>query len=206
MNYANILFVPLYLDLDLAELLGEIPDVSKPTHVSPSYSPFWTYEQLLDNPDPWKPGNVWRQDLDIFQIKLKKLVEHLPFTSLNNVRFTIQNSIVSPHLDVNLRDCPAKKFIYYRNIEPCGYRFILKGSKAALKIHTQDRIIKVDMPCVPGGYLINSTSCYHSVEVDEQRLTLYCRGDLDIQKHNTLIKQSILKYPDKIVYQEKISL
>lgn len=201
MKYKNLLFVPLALEFDVKEFLGEIPDVTDPTHISPTYSPFWTYEQLLNNPDPWGPGNMWRDDLSPFQNKLKSLVKLLPFTEYHNIRFSVQNETVKPHVDVSFKECPLPKFLYYQNIEPCGYRFLLKGNSSALKIHINNRVIKTELPPAPSAYIINASKCYHSVDNDNNRVTLYCRGDVDVDAHTKLIEKSLLKYSSQAIFQ-----
>jgi hypothetical protein len=196
MKYKDLLFTPI----DFA-----VPDINfgdiNITHSKPSYSPYWNFEQLLDHPDPYKGRNSWRTDLDFARFQLKDMVLQLPLTDLYNVRLTIQTSIVKPHVDINQQDTPEDCYTEYVESEPCGYRFVLKGSTTSLKMHNNGKILTAQLPSVPGLYLLNSTAGVHSLDGDIGRITLYVRGRINKEKHFTLIESSLEKYEKYAIWK-----
>ena len=189
MNYSNLIFTPV--DFDVPDIdFGEIDF----THFQPNHSPFWNYEQLLEDPHLYDGANVWRTDLDSTRLKLKELVLQLPLTELYNVRLSIQTSEVRPHVDLALRDMPEEYLQEYKDSEPCGYRFVFRGSKESLKVIENNKAETAYLPTIPGLYLINSTSGVHYLDGDLGRIILYVRGKVDIDRHKKLIQQSLNKF------------
>lgn len=198
MKYTNLLFTPVLFNVQEIP----IPEIAV-TNEQPWYSPYWNFEQLLDNPKPYHGPNEWRHDLDDYRVFLKNLVLQLPLTELFNVRFTVQTTEVKVHVDVNSRDTPADEFKRYQFSEPCGYRFVLKGSTDALKIVKGIDTVTARIPSVPCLYLINSTTGLHSVSDDPGRITLYIRGHVDSLKHQSLIERSLEAYSEYAIWTDQ---
>lgn len=196
MKFSNLLFTPI----DLAVPKLEIKKINF-THLRPKPSPFWNYEQLLDNPSEFSGENVWRTDLDEVRNTLKSLVLQLPLKRLYNVRLSEQIDVVRPHVDVNKNGVPKEHFDEYEQSEPCGYRFVFHGSDSALNIHKGNQTVIARLPSVPSVYLLNSTSGVHSVTGDIGRITLYVRGIVDEQRHNELIERSLAKFGDFAIWK-----
>ena len=191
MNIDKLLFVPI--DIDIPDVpLGEM----NVTHSRPSYSPFWEFEQLLVK------ANSWKEELGPYQEYLKTLTEQLPFEELHNVRFTRQLDVVKPHVDVWPNSVDVDRFNKYKSTEPCGYRFVLKGKTDSLKIRYKDKVLDANLPKVPCLYIINSTEAVHFLNQDPERMTLYVRGFVDVEKHRDLLHKSIIKYKDYALYKD----
>jgi len=196
MKYKDLLFTPINFSVPNIDF-GDIMI----THSKPSYSPYWNFEQLLENPNPYRGVNYWRSDLDPARLRLKEMVLQLPLTDLYNVRLTVQTSFVKPHVDINQRDTPEDCYTEYLESEPCGYRFVLKGSSTSLKMHNNGKILTAQLPSVPGVYLLNSTAGVHSLVGDIGRITLYVRGRIDKEKHQALIESSLEKYENYAIWK-----
>ena len=196
----NVLFTPLDFDVNLTNIPHRLTNGA--THVMPSQSPFWKYEQLLTG-NGWESNLRWRDDLGPFQQQLKILVDQLPFVSLQNVRWSIQTKVATPHLDVKPVGVEHAEWSKYVSAEPCGYRFLLHGSCTALKIHTGGKVYTPVLPHAPCGYIINSSKAIHSVDHDPNRMTLYIRGFIDVEKHKRILLRSIKKYSNQVIYDEE---
>lgn len=193
MNYNNLAFVPIEIDLP-----KEFMDHSQ----YPTNWHWWALEQLLDTTGKNIFENkVWRQDLTEEYDVYKNIVNQLPLTDLSNVRLTIQKMPVDPHLDLYKHHfAPPDLYTHFIKNEPCGYRFILKGSKDTLQLFLNGQWITAHVPSVPCCYLINTTSIMHRVLEDPDRTTLYVRGTLDEKKHLEFIEKNLEIYKDYALF------
>lgn len=163
---------------------------------------WWTYEQLLDKSSGIFDNSPWRQDLDTSLSSLKNIVEQLPLTGFSNVRLTIQNQPVDTHLDIYEKHGLDKElYEHFVSNEPCGYRFLLSGSTDALEVFDGRKWRTARLPASPGCYLINTTRALHRVKEDKDRLTLYVRGTVDVDRHKALIEKNLEKYSDYAIFE-----
>lgn len=193
MNYNNIAFLPIQLDIP-----KEFLDHSK----YPTNWHWWSFEQLLqyEGKEIFETKD-WREDLGPEYNVYKELVNQLPLTDLSNVRLTVQRVPVEPHLDLyKFHRVPEKLYNHFIENEPCGYRFILKGSNDTLQLFLNGNWVTANVPNVPCCYLINTTSVMHRVLNDPERITLYVRGTVDENKHQEFIKQNLEIYKDYVLY------
>lgn len=191
----DLLFLPL--DITLPELA--FPELVNPDSNIPGVS-FWTYEQLLDLKS--KEAFPWKTDLDSTRITYKNIISQLPFDSLENVRLSIQSKKVKPHVDVNddIKINYPESYNHYLKNEPCGYRIVISGNKSAIKLIVNSKIVTAELPYVPCIYLLNSTKCYHYIDGDIGRKTIYIRGKVNTLEHKNIIEKSLEKFKDYAVF------
>lgn len=187
----KILFLPI--DIDLPDL--NFP-ILKDTKSNLPGSSFWTYENLADN-------NKIRNDIDESKIPFKNVIEQLPLIDIHIARLSIQDKIVTPHIDINLLTHKIDKESYdnIKKNEPCGYRLVIDGSPTALKLISNGKVISTYLPKIPMVYVISSTAVPHFIDNDIGRKTLYVRGTINEVKHQILINTSLEKYRKFCVYE-----
>lgn len=163
---------------------------------------WWTYEQLLNKSSGIFENDPWRTDLDQSLTYLKNLVETLPLTGFSNVRLTIQQVSVDPHLDIyKNHGLDQSLYEHFQINEPCGYRFLLSGSSDALEVFDGKIWRTARLPNNPGCYLINTTKAFHRVKEDKDRLTLYIRGTVDPVLHKKLVEKNLEKYQEYAIFE-----
>jgi len=151
--------------------------------------------------------------------------DHLPFEYFVYIRIARSKGDVWPHVDANYAQAPLPHHMTMeqwliddiRINEPCGYRFIVGGSRKNLYMCEkydpayQDKTIldqpKIycEIPQQTDAFVINHQDQPHGVDIDEedtQRLVGFVIGKIGVDKHNKLLKNSISKYSKHII--EKI--
>lgn len=174
----NLLFLPI--DIDLSQLKFYQEDRSVELK---EYNPYWSST-------PVDKKSIANTGFD-------KILDQLPFTHITTLTHKIQQRAVERHVDVY----PSMTFEkgeleHIKQNEPCGYRFVLKGNVDSLEVFNGREWIVARVPDVPCCYLLNSTAGYHKVKEDVDRETIYVRGFVDIEKHQSLIEKSLKKYRD----------
>lgn len=194
----NLLFIPV--DIKLPDL--KFPELEQIKSGIDGAS-FWDYEQLLDIQD-LKESSPWRNDLDDIRNTYKEIISQLPFESLENVRLSIQSRSVKPHIDVSekTKNRSIDNYNHYLINEPCGYRIVIAGSTNSLKLIVNDKIVTANLPSVPCVYLINSTTCYHYVNRDIGRKTVYIRGKVKREEHMYMIRKSLERFKDYAIFSD----
>jgi hypothetical protein len=193
MNYNNIAFLPIELD---------IPEEFHPHSDYPTKWHWWSLEQLLeyDGAEAFE-NKPWRKTLTKEYDVYKSLVNQLPLVDLSNVRLTVQRTPVEPHIDLyKFHRAPQDLYDHFIKNEPCGYRFVLKGSNDTLQLFLNGVWTTAKLPRSPSCYLINTTSVMHRVLNDPDRTTLYVRGTLDEGKHQEFIRKNLEIYKDYALY------
>ena len=139
------------------------------------------------------------------QTGLNVVLEQLPFTRITRLFHKIQSVEVPKHVDVHSKMLMEPgEFDHIKQMEPAGYRMVLKGQNDSLSIHDGKKWIDVILPNAPCCYLINSTVGYHKVKRDPGRETIYVRGYLNEIKHKELIERSLVKFKEYAIYDENL--
>jgi hypothetical protein len=178
----NIIFLPI--DIDLSDL---------------------NFKQL----DNSNKNNKWNGHWDssfisedtIKQNKFEQILNQLPFKKITRLFHKIQTRSVESHLDCHSDMIYEDgEYEHLKNIEPGGYRIVLKGNTDVLWVNDNKQWLQVKLPSVPCCYVLNSTACYHKLDVDPGRETIYMRGYVDEAKHQELLNRSFEKYKEYAVY------
>ena len=174
----DLLFLPI--DIDLSELNFQQLDASKK---SGSWQGYWNATFISDE--------------TIKQTQFNKILNQLPLTRITILFHKIQNKPVLSHLDCQSDMIyEGEEYEYLKSIEPGGYRIVLKGSPKALWVFDNKEWHNVILPSVPCCYVLNATACYHKLDADFERETIYMRGYVDQARHQELIERSLKKYGD----------
>lgn len=189
----KLLFCPI--DIEIPKQLDfQIHEIVK----NPDGASFWKSDHLLDKISYDNNAANWK-DLSADKEIYRSIVESLPFSALHHVRISIQNRPVLPHVDVAKENYSKKDYQKYLNLEPCGYRLVIDGSKDSLYI-INNSPVQTTLPTVPCLYVINSTTCQHFVSGDLGRKVLYIRGILNKNQHYSLLKRSLKKYKEFAIW------
>jgi len=206
-----------FLPLDLPPIPNKGKILSQFTKTS--QFAWWDEEILLGDMhlgSPFGAPQPWKQSA---QQKYKQLINyietHLPFNSYVYVRLAMTKQNISPHVDGNQvhphlkhHKSITKKLLEHqiRN-EPCGYRFIIDGSK--LSLYLCDKYdpdykkklnltkIFVEIPSTTDFYVIPHVNQPHGVDLQKNenfRLTGFIMGYLNYKKHWEIINRSFSKY------------
>jgi hypothetical protein len=175
----NLLFVPL--DIEITEtdfILGEKQN----------------YHLKL-----WETYNIIGKE-DNYQ-RYRSLLDQLPITDITLFTYKFQKNKIVPHVDFQGKK--DEEYNHYIENEPSGYHVVLKGQSDSLEIFNGKEWVTTILPKTPIAYVLNLTSCLHRVKEDINRETLYIRGWLDIEKHNSLIERSLKRYGDLAIYSKE---
>jgi len=189
---------------------------------------WWREETLLGEKDlskPFGPPGQWTEKSKRYPQLVDWISDHLPFEYFVYIRIARSKGDVWPHVDANYAQAPLPHHMTMeqwliddiRINEPCGYRFIVGGSRKNLYMCKkydpayQDKTIldqpKIycEIPQQTDAFVINHQDQPHGVDIDEedtQRLVGFVIGKIGVDKHNKLLKNSISKYSKHII--EKI--
>jgi hypothetical protein len=183
----DLLFLPI--DIDLTELNFQQLDNSKK---SGSWQGYWDASFISNN--------------TIEQTGFDKILNQLPLTKITRLFHKIQNKPVVSHLDCQ-EDMIYEEgeYEYLKNIEPGGYRVVLKGNPKALWVFDNKEWHNVILPSVPCCYVLNATACYHKLDADFERETIYMRGYVDQDRHQELLERSLEKYNNYAIRSVRVS-
>jgi hypothetical protein len=178
----DLLFLPI--DIDLSTL--NFTQVNDP-HPSTKWNGFWNASFITEK--------------TIKDNNLQTILDQLPFTQITRFFHKVQTVVVPAHIDVTPdMNYEPEEFAHIRENEPCGYRFVLKGSTDKLFVKNNTDWVQATLPSVPCCYVLNSTKGLHKLAMDEGRETLYVRGFIDPLKQKELIERSLEKYKDYAIY------
>lgn len=134
---------------------------------------------------------------------IRSITSQLPFKEITLIKLNVQARDVPPHVDVKLGYVKnLKEFSHIKENEPAGYRIILKGKNDALEVFDGKHWQNCEVPKTPFAYVLNSTNTLHRVTDQSDRLTLYFRGYLDIDKHQQLIESNLSKYREYAIFAQ----
>jgi hypothetical protein len=178
----DLLFLPIDIDLSMLNFR----QVNDP-HPATKWNGFWNASFISEQ--------------TIKDNHLQPILDQLPFTRITRLFHKLQTVVVPSHLDVSPEmNYDEGELDHIKENEPCGYRFVLKGQTDSLSILTSKGWTQATIPSVPCCYVLNSSSGYHKLKMDEGRETMYVRGWIDSVKNKDLIERSLLKYKDYAIY------
>lgn len=193
--YSNLAFLPIKIELSNNFNIKE--DFPNKFH-------FWNYKQLLDeNNKTAYEKKTWRTDLNSEYDFVKQLVNQLPYDNLSSVRITKQIYPVLQHLDIMTKDCPSDVYENFVKNEPCGYRFVLVNKNTFLQFFIKDKWVNARLPEGTYCYLMNTTKLLHRVlsfENISERITIYVRGDVNVEKHLRNIENNLKIFKEFALY------
>jgi len=179
----DLLFLPIDIDLSMLDF----KHVSDP-HPSTKWNGYWNASFISEQ--------------TIKDNNLQPIIDQLPFTRITRFFHKLQTVVVPPHIDVSAdMNYELGEFSHIRENEPCGYRFVLVGSTDKLFVKNDSGWVQAILPSVPCCYVLNSSKCWHKLDMDEGRETLYVRGFIDPTKQKELIERSLAKYKDYAIYR-----
>jgi hypothetical protein len=191
----RLLFCPIDIDIPFRLDFEIRNEVNNPEGAS-----FWKSDHLLDKISYNDQPASWKELSGDKQI-YKKIINSLPFIDLHHVRLSVQDRPVLAHVDVAKENYSDNDYQKYLELEPCGYRLVISGSKDSLYV-INGKPIQTILPKIPCLYVINSTTCQHFVSGDIGRKVLYVRGLLDKNKHHSLLNRSLEKYNEYAIWKE----
>jgi len=174
----KLLFVPL--DIKVTETSFKLGKRENLNH------PYWETNEVVGKENNYQ--------------NYRSLLDQIPIVNIIIFTHKFQQMVVKPHFDY--KDKTSDLYNHTIKNEPAGYHVVLNGKCDSLEIYNGKEWINPILPKVPIAYLLNLTSCIHSVKEDILRETLYIQGWLDIEKHNQLIERSLKKYADLAIYNQ----
>ena len=184
----------------------------------------WEELTLLDHDGKWQPNAI-----KLFPELLKWIDDNFPFEHKLHVKLSRAKGNVLPHTDAH--DFDNDKFQGYfivdgqkvktpqkLNItksqdmlqhqldnEPCGYRFIVNGSKNSLYMVKEDTQEKhfCTIPDDTDAWVLNNCTQPHGVDlqplIDDQRIIGQITGIVNVTKHQQLLDKSKQRYKQFVV-------
>lgn len=135
--------------------------------------------------------------------------KELPFKNIKYVTAISSIGSVPLHLDLK-EDIPQEEKDFYKSNDPCFYRFVLDGTINENSFYVYTKTlgkIYCKFPKGAPGWVMGSYSCAHGndEEIPFQKLLMYVMGDLDIEKHQSLIERSYNKYRDYAIVRDYVA-
>lgn len=173
----NLIFLPIEIEIDKTVL-----NILGPTYKS--FQGLWN-TQLIESTNP----------------EIKSIIDQLAFRSISLIKYNTQAVDIPPHVDVQPEYVNnQKEYQHIKENEPAGYRIVLSGSTDKLEVFDGKDWKIAYLPSCPFAYIINSTVVKHKVIGETGRRTLYFRGFLDVEKHQSLIQKNLEKYRDYALF------
>jgi len=147
-----------------------------------------------------------KEAIEFMPSTIKWIEEFLPFKELKYIAALVSNGSVVSHTDVS-HWTPPELVDKISKEDPSMYRFLLDGNIDRNSFFVEnDKVGKIytSLPNNSPGWAMSATACYHGndqVESDK-KLLLYVMGDLDVQKHTELIRRSVTKFRDYVIYDK----
>lgn len=137
---------------------------------------------------------------------IKYIEQHLPFSTFKYITALSSNGTVPLHIDLTSDIDPFTKS-YYKQNDPCFYRLLLDGKMNENSFYVYTKTLgKVycTLPHSSPGWAMGSYSCAHGNDesIPHQKLLLYVMGDLDIDRHVSLIERSVQVYKKYAVIRD----
>lgn len=137
---------------------------------------------------------------------IEYIEKNLPFEKIKYVTAISSKGSVPMHYDLKENISQDEKDFYKKN-DPCFYRLILDGkiSEDSFYIYTKTLgKVYCRMPEDSPGWVMGSYSCGHGNDENtpNQKLLLYIMGDLDLDRHQSLVQRSYSKYKDYAVIKD----
>jgi hypothetical protein len=174
----NLIFLPIEIKID-----KNIFNVSGPSYKS--FRGLWN-TQLIDPTNP----------------EIKTLIDQLAFSSVSLIKYNVQAMDVPPHVDVQPEYVNnQQEYLHIKENEPSGYRIVLSGSTDKLEVFDGTDWRIAHLPACPFAYVLNSTVTKHRIIGESGRRTLYFRGFLNVEKHQSLLEKNLEKYSDYALYE-----
>ena len=189
----------------------------------------WEELTLLDTDGEWQPNTR-----NLFPALIDWIDEYFPFAHKLHVKLSRAKGNVLPHTDAHdfdndnyqgsfivdgqkvktpqdLKITKSQDMLQHQlDNEPCGYRFIINGSKNSLYMCNEDLTKKhyCTIPEETDAWVLNNCSQPHGVDlqpsIDDERIIGQITGIVDVDKHSTLLERSSKKYKQYVVHKEMI--
>lgn len=157
----------------------------------------WTVQ---NNNTEWK----WTNDAKENCPELINYIEtYLPFKKIKAASIMSSTGVVPEHFDMSPSASVEEKENYILN-EPSLYRLVIDGEIHQNSFYVVNKTTPqtfCNMPTDSPGWAMGCYSCLHgNVEATpHQKILLYIMGDLDPDKHKSLIERSVEKYKDYVI-------
>jgi len=204
----------------------DIPPIPNKQHIIDQFTgdesiAWWREETLLGEKTPGVPFDgprAWTEKSKKYPQLVEWIKQYFPFEYFVYVRIARSKSDVWPHVDANYTVAPrphhmtmAQWLIDDIKInEPCGYRFIVSGSRTNLYMcknydpdYKDESVLDqpktyCTIPNETDSFVINHQEQPHGVDVDEKfdhnRIIGFVMGKVDVARHRQLLEKSFSKY------------
>lgn len=187
--FEQINFIPI----DVPHLSIDIDTI----HFNSSYN-WWKFTKLIKSENKYAIGE-WIESNDSVYKKIKQyIITYIPIDHFVNVKINYQLSAVDNHIDFVNPELNPQLYKYNKDTEPCGYRILLSGSRHALRINNKQSSLPKDT----NVYCIRQTETLHSVDDDNNRVSIFIQGWVNKDRHYTLLENSYKKYKDQIIWKK----
>lgn len=142
----------------------------------------------------------WTAESRLTCPKLIQYIEdHLPLKKIRAASIMSSRGTVPAHFDMSPNLPHESKNIYIDN-EPSMYRLLLDGiiKENSFYVASPSKKSYINLPTDSPGWVMGSFSCTHGndEEVPYQKIILYIIGEVDIDRHQTLVNKSYEKYKE----------
>lgn len=151
-------------------------------------------------------NNDWQWTADARE-QCPKLIEYietyLPFKKIKAASIMSSTGVVPSHYDmsVNATDEEKRNYIFH---EPSLYRLLIDGGIHSNSFYVESQTVPktfCNLPVDSPGWAMGCYTCLHGNDesTPHQKILLYIMGDLDTEKHTSLITRSVEKYKNYII-------
>ena len=136
----------------------------------------------------------------------KYIDKNLPIDHLVNVRTNNYLKATEMHIDLLTPDKNADLWKHEKSLQPCGYRMTIQYDNNIKNPYIQKNngeTVLAKMPIDTDWCVIRSTDTTHGGNYDPDRFILFTHFWVNKQKHYEILKRSINKYKDYIIYEEE---
>jgi hypothetical protein len=161
--------------------------------------------QKLTTMSPNYGKSTWLDELTSSQEKFKEYIDNfLPFDNLVNIKIHHPHRQGSMHIDFIDYDKNVDLYKHNRDMEPCGYRMVIAGSKKGdLVIDTGKRKRIPELPEDTDWYVTGHTNVLHgNTRYCPERYIVFCHIWVNKDSHQKLLTRSLEKYKDYAIWAD----
>jgi hypothetical protein len=172
----DLLFLPI--EIEISQMMFTVDKSAQPT-----FKGLWQTKELNEE--------------EIISSGINKITNQLPYEKITLAKYNTQSSVIPSHVDVQSNWTKTlEEYEHIKSNEPAGYRVVLIGNQNSLEVFDGVEWKTARLPQIPFAYVLNSTKCQHRVVNEPGRQSLYFRGFLNKEKHQTLIEKNLKKFKD----------
>lgn len=138
------------------------------------------------------------------------IVNFLPYDSFIHAKLMKAKVPAPPHLDFRFPEKHPEVYQMTQKYEPAAYRIVIHGSRRGKLFlcnkETSDpqNYIFPELPMDTDVYAMPYTNQYHGTFFEPDRLIVIVQGYLNPQKHLELLKKSLKRYKNYVIYKKDL--